>query len=62
MFNEISIKVTLEPDDGTSRKIFTSLTEEDLGSYNALVDSPIKIHPSSVLSKSVSKIVRKSPH
>jgi hypothetical protein len=48
LFNEISIKVMLEPDDGTSRKIFTPLTEEELGSYNALVDSPVKIHPSSV--------------
>jgi hypothetical protein len=48
LFNEISIKVMLEPDDGTSRKSYTPLTEEELGSYNALVDSPAKIHPSSV--------------
>jgi hypothetical protein len=48
LFNEISIKVVLEPDDGTSRKIFTPLREEELASYNALVDSPVKIHPSSV--------------
>jgi hypothetical protein len=47
-FNEISIKVMLEPDDRTSRKIFTPLTEEELGSYNALVDSLVKIHPSLV--------------
>jgi hypothetical protein len=40
LFNEISIKVMLEPDDGTSRKSYTPLTEEELGSYNALVDSP----------------------
>jgi hypothetical protein len=43
LFNEISIKVTLEPDDGTSGKSYTPLTEEELGSYNALVDSPAKI-------------------
>jgi hypothetical protein len=48
LFNEISIKDMLEPDDGTSRKIFTPPTKEELGSYNALVDSPVIMHPSSV--------------
>jgi hypothetical protein len=45
LFDEISIKVMIEPDDGTSRKSYTPLTEEELGSYNALMDSPAKVHP-----------------
>jgi hypothetical protein len=49
LFNEISIKVMLEHDVGTSRKNYTLLTKEELGSYNTPVDSPAKIHPSSVL-------------
>jgi hypothetical protein len=48
LFNEISIKVMLESDDGTSRKSYTPLTEEELGSYNTQVDSTAKVHPSSV--------------
>jgi Zn-dependent M28 family amino/carboxypeptidase len=48
LFDEISIKVMLESDDGTSRKSYTPLTEEELESYNILVDSTAKVHPSSV--------------
>jgi hypothetical protein len=48
LFNDISIKVMLEPDDGTSRKSYTPLTEEKLGSYNTLVDSTARVHPSLV--------------
>jgi hypothetical protein len=33
---------------GHPGRFFTPLTKEELGSYNALVDSPVKIHPSSV--------------
>jgi hypothetical protein len=48
LLNEISIKVMLEPHDGDSKKIYSPLTEEELDSYNALLDSPDKILPSSV--------------
>jgi hypothetical protein len=48
LFNEISIKVMTEPDDGTSRKSYILLTEEELGSYNTPVDSTAKVHPSLV--------------
>jgi hypothetical protein len=57
LFNEISIKVMLEPDDGVTKEIYSPLTEEELAAYNALVDSPNKIHPSSVFGVPTSEIL-----
>lgn len=48
LINEISIRVMLEPDDGTLRKNYTPLSEEELTAYNNLVNSPNKLQPSSV--------------
>jgi hypothetical protein len=56
LFNEISIKVMLEPDDGVTKEICSPLTEEELTAYNALVNSPNKIHPSSVFGVPTSEI------
>jgi hypothetical protein len=48
LFDEISIKVMLEPADETTRKRFTPLTHEELESYNTLVDPTAKVLPSEV--------------
>jgi hypothetical protein len=48
LFDEISIKVMLEPIDETTRKHFTPLTHEELDSYNTLVDPTAKVLPSEV--------------
>jgi hypothetical protein len=56
LFNEISIKVMLEPDDGPTRENYSPLTEEELAAFNACVDSPNKIHPSSVFGLPLSEI------
>jgi hypothetical protein len=56
LFNEISIKVMLEPDDGPTRENYSPLTEEELAAINARVDSPNKIHPSSVFGLPLSEI------
>jgi hypothetical protein len=48
LFDEISIKVILEPTDETIRKHFTPLTHEELESYNTLVDPMAKVLPSEV--------------
>jgi hypothetical protein len=46
LFNEISIKAMLDRDDRTLTKKLTPLTQEELATYNTLVDSPDKVHPS----------------
>jgi hypothetical protein len=56
LFNEISIKVMLEPDDGPTRENYSPLTEEELAAFNACVDSPNKIHPSSIFGLPLSEI------
>jgi hypothetical protein len=48
LFDEISIKVMLEPVDETSRKSYTPLTHEELESYNTLVDPTAKVLSSEV--------------
>jgi hypothetical protein len=48
LFDEISIKVMLEPIDETTRKSYTPLTHEELDSYNTLVDPTAKVLSSEV--------------
>jgi hypothetical protein len=48
LFDEISIKVMLEPADETTRTHFTLLTHEELESCNTLVDPTTKVLPSEV--------------
>ena len=49
LLTELSIKVMLESDVGSQRRPYSPLTEEELATYNILVDSPNKIHSSSLL-------------
>jgi hypothetical protein len=41
LFEEISIKVMMEPVDGEPNKHYSPLRDEELAAYNALMDSPI---------------------
>jgi hypothetical protein len=45
LFEEISIKVMLEKDDGMDKKNYDPLTEEELAAYNKLLVPPIQPHP-----------------
>jgi hypothetical protein len=48
LFDEISIKVMLEPADEMTRKHFILLSHEELDSYNNLVDPTAQVLPSEV--------------
>jgi hypothetical protein len=48
LFDEISIKVMIEPVDETTRKSYTLLTHEELEPFNTLVDPTAKVLSSEV--------------